>query len=117
MKALSLWQPWASLMAVGAKHNETRDWPTRYKGELAICAAKHPFPHEVDFSLSAVILRYWPDCASVAEAFVSSNFSMMGISLWWIKLCSPREGVFSLSRRPRSLRARYRTYQDESVAR
>jgi len=56
-------------MAVGAKHNETRDWPTCYKGELAICAAKHPLPDEVDISLSAVILRYWPECASVAQAF------------------------------------------------
>lgn len=27
MKALSLWQPWASLIAVGAKRVETRAWP------------------------------------------------------------------------------------------
>lgn len=26
MKAISLWQPWASLIAVGAKHIETRHW-------------------------------------------------------------------------------------------
>lgn len=26
MKALTLWQPWASLMAEGAKHIETRSW-------------------------------------------------------------------------------------------
>lgn len=41
MKAISLWQPWASLMAVGAKRNETRSWPTSHRGDLAICAAKH----------------------------------------------------------------------------
>lgn len=40
MKALSLWQPWASLMACSAKHYETRRWPTNFRGELAICAAK-----------------------------------------------------------------------------
>ncbi len=42
MKALSLWQPWASLMAAGFKKIETRDWPTRYRGPLAIHAAKRP---------------------------------------------------------------------------
>ena len=27
IKAITLWQPWASAMAVGAKHIETRSWP------------------------------------------------------------------------------------------
>jgi hypothetical protein len=27
VKALSLWQPWASLIAVGGKRIETRHWP------------------------------------------------------------------------------------------
>ena len=40
MKALSLWQPWASLIAVGAKRFETRGWATAYRGPLVICAAK-----------------------------------------------------------------------------
>lgn len=43
MKALSLWQPWASLVAVGAKTIETRSWmpPARFDGErIAIHAAK-----------------------------------------------------------------------------
>lgn len=40
MKAISLWQPWASLIAWGAKEYETRSWPTNYRGKLAIHAAK-----------------------------------------------------------------------------
>ncbi|HOV79542.1 MAG TPA: ASCH domain-containing protein [Bacillota bacterium] len=40
MKAISLWQPWASLVATGAKKIETRSWPTRHRGPLAIHAAK-----------------------------------------------------------------------------
>lgn len=45
MKAISLWQPWATAIALGLKRNETRDWPAtsggqRYRGWLAICAAK-----------------------------------------------------------------------------
>ena len=34
MKAPSLWQPWASAIAVGAKRVETRSWPTNYRGPL-----------------------------------------------------------------------------------
>lgn len=40
MKAISLWEPWASLIRVGAKTYETRSWSTSYRGQLLICAAK-----------------------------------------------------------------------------
>ena len=40
MKAISLWQPWASAMALGMKKNETRSWSTNYRGPLLIHAAK-----------------------------------------------------------------------------
>ena len=40
MKALTLTQPWATLVAIGAKRIETRSWATNYTGELAIHAAK-----------------------------------------------------------------------------
>lgn len=43
MKALTLWQPWASLVALGEKRIETRCWSTKYRGPLAIhAAAKTP---------------------------------------------------------------------------
>jgi len=40
MKALSLTQPWASLIADGRKRIETRSWPTSFRGRIAIHAAK-----------------------------------------------------------------------------
>lgn len=40
MKAITLWQPHASLVAVRAKKIETRSWPTKYRGPLAIHAAQ-----------------------------------------------------------------------------
>lgn len=40
MKAVSLWQPWATLIAIGAKRFETRSWDTNYRGPLAIHATK-----------------------------------------------------------------------------
>ena len=44
IKAISLWQPWASLIAIGAKKYETRSWATSYRGPLLICAAKGGLP-------------------------------------------------------------------------
>lgn len=38
MKALTLHQPWASLVALGVKRIETRSWSTSYRGALAIHA-------------------------------------------------------------------------------
>jgi hypothetical protein len=40
VKAISLWQPWATAIAVGSKRIETRDWSTAYRGLIAIHAAK-----------------------------------------------------------------------------
>lgn len=46
MRAISLWQPWASAIALGAKRIETRDWPTHVRGQIAIHAAKRKVQHE-----------------------------------------------------------------------
>lgn len=42
---LSLIQPWATLMAIEAKLNETRSWRTHFRGWFAIHASKG-FPRE-----------------------------------------------------------------------
>ncbi len=44
MKAISLWQPWASAIAMGLKTIETRGWETKYRGPLAIHATKNAPP-------------------------------------------------------------------------
>jgi activating signal cointegrator 1 len=38
VKGITLYQPWASLVAVGAKRIETRSWFTSYRGTIAIHA-------------------------------------------------------------------------------
>jgi hypothetical protein len=40
MKAITLYQPWATLVAIGAKRIETRSWSTQYRGPLAIHVSK-----------------------------------------------------------------------------
>jgi hypothetical protein len=40
MKVISLLQPWASLVVIGAKQIETRSWNTNYRGPILIHASK-----------------------------------------------------------------------------
>lgn len=51
MKALTIWQPWASLLAMGLKKYETRSWKTNHRGPMAIHAAKKPIKEVEKFLL------------------------------------------------------------------
>lgn len=42
MKAVSIKQPWASLIAAGIKTLEIRAWPTVHRGPLLICSSRRP---------------------------------------------------------------------------
>lgn len=63
MKAISLWQPWASAIAAGLKTIETRHWATKYRGPIAIHAAKRRIDNEM-----AVALADHPIIASFFKA-------------------------------------------------
>src|SRR5262245_48373249 len=54
MKAITLYQPWATLIAIGAKTFETRPWRTEYRGPLAIHAGK---THDYSIYTDNVFLR------------------------------------------------------------
>lgn len=40
IKAITIWQPWASLLASGTKKYETRSWATNYRGPILIHSAR-----------------------------------------------------------------------------
>lgn len=61
MKALTLTQPWATLVAIGAKRIETRSWSTSYRGELAIHAAQG-FPKCAQEFADEQIVQYLLNC-------------------------------------------------------
>ena len=42
VKALSIQEPYASMIAEGIKTIETRKWHTKYRGDLLLCASKRP---------------------------------------------------------------------------
>lgn len=64
MKCLWLLQPWASLVAIGAKSWETRSWSTTYRGPLCIGASK-----------SSVEVDYWFYQPLFREAFKAAGIT------------------------------------------
>lgn len=52
IKAISVWQPSASLIAMDLKHFETRSWKTDYRGPLLICASLHKMSEEEKSAIS-----------------------------------------------------------------
>lgn len=49
MRALTILQPWASLIAIGAKPDETRGFAIKYRGPLLIHAGKNRKIAELEF--------------------------------------------------------------------
>jgi hypothetical protein len=64
LKVLSMWEPWASLVAGGYKRFETRSWATSYRGPVVIHATK-----------------------MVDEAFFANVFTWMAL----MDYCSPKQ--------------------------
>jgi hypothetical protein len=79
MKALSLWQPWATLIAIGAKRYETRSWQTTYRGPLVICASK-TWRSECDYAV-----RHVPE---IAKALKDASIQELprGVAVCLVKL-------------------------------
>lgn len=69
MKALSLYEPWATLIALGEKRYETRSWSTIYRGPLLICASKRKLP----------IVQY-PCLTNVLNALYRVGISLNGLN-------------------------------------
>lgn len=55
MKAITITEPWASLIMIGAKTIETRSWPTSYRGPIAIHAAKGMTKDDLAFAFDQPI--------------------------------------------------------------
>jgi hypothetical protein len=68
MKALTLTQPWATLVAIGAKRIETRSFRVSYRGPLAIHAAKG-FPNgaRAQCLFEPFVSALRPHCATLGD--------------------------------------------------
>jgi hypothetical protein len=65
IKALSVKQPWANLLASGKKTIETRLWPTNYRGPLLIVSSKTPKIHPAGYALAIAELV---DCRPMTKS-------------------------------------------------
>jgi len=94
LTAITLHQPWASLIAKGKKHYETRSWATDYRGAIAIHAAKKLHENEslisllevpvLEIPLGAVVaIAELTDCILMDEDFIlkQSSFEQY-LGLW-----------------------------------
>jgi hypothetical protein len=68
MKALTLTQPYASLIACGAKRIETRGWATSYRGWLAIHAGQGLKPVGGEQGLRDLLRLNDPICHALRDA-------------------------------------------------
>lgn len=73
MKAISLWQPWATLIACGVKAHETRHWATAHRGRIAIHAAKRVDHAGAPAELCRRVLgrAWWEKCPQGAVVAVA----------------------------------------------
>lgn len=87
MKALALWQPWASLVACGAKRIETRSWDTNYRGLVAICATQKEPPEAFD---------------GISEQTLNAMYQALGGAEAWAQV--PRGACVAVVRLARTFR-------------
>lgn len=107
MKLLSLWEPWATLMAIWAKRVETRSWSTTYRGWLAIHASKGGLSKsllrdcldEPAFRLALSGERLSPGCIVAVVKLVDccpteSRLCLPGVFRDYPELDTPQERAF-----------------------
>jgi activating signal cointegrator 1 len=90
MKALTIRQPWASLIVLGAKSIETRSKPTSYRGELAIHAARTFGPRERHAAGCAVPLPFLQAAGLDPDDLPRS--AVLGTVILWD--CKPVEELY-----------------------
>lgn len=65
MKAISIKQPWANLIASGRKNIETREWCTPYRGQILLVSSKLPKIEPAGFAVAVADLV---DCRAMTKA-------------------------------------------------
>lgn len=76
MKAISLWQPWASLWCSPAKRHETRKFSTKHRGWIAVHAAKHEA--SVDADVHQVALDHFESVVDLPRGAIVGCVYLVG---------------------------------------
>ena len=108
MLALSIRQPWASLILKAGKNIENRDWPTKYRGRILIHAAKGMTRGEHEDAIHFAVEAIKADPRN-AEATKRTTLRDLGFAFEDL----PRGGIVRLARRERERYGRARVRRDE----
>lgn len=94
MKALTVYQPWASLLVAGVKNIETRSWWTGYRELLAIHAAKFSVEQTVDLLGYEEFMRLHNICIDHGLGPINELPRGCILGERWLAECLPVEDVF-----------------------
>lgn len=100
MKVLTVWQPWAQLLADGTKGIETRCWSTNYRGPVLIHAAhkhiveRYPIKTLQYFEAAGVVCEGLPLGAIIGRANLVECIQMDREYCVWMRKWNPREYAF-----------------------
>ena len=88
MKALSIREPWGTLILEGKKPIETRVWKTDYRGDLLLCASQKPKSIISGFAFAVVNLY---DIQPMVEKHESKAQCLVypGAYSWFLKDIRP----------------------------
>jgi hypothetical protein len=82
MKAISIKQPWANLIASGQKTIETREWSTPYRGQILLVSSKVP---KIEPAGCAVAVANLVDCRIMTKADeVAAQCSIYPNAFAWV---------------------------------
>lgn len=114
MKALTLTQPWASLMALQQKRIETRSWPTSHRGEVVIHAAKG-FPAWAKQTCDEEPFKSALQGAAAAALPISRGLCIVRI-LACVPTTDPRKIAFALGHELRGWEMEFGDYSEGRFA-
>lgn len=80
VKVLSLMQPWAHLVVIGAKKIETRSWDTKYRGPLLIHASKRFTEEQAKLCQQSPFNRYIDNLHDIETGYIIG-----AVDLWQIE--------------------------------
>jgi len=85
MKAISIKQPFAGLIATGKKRLEIRSWETDYRGPLLICASLNIHEKMDSYHFKSELLKL-DNKSSVSEVKINRAFLRQGVALCVVDL-------------------------------
>ena len=81
MKAITIWQPYASLVGYGVKQYETRSWATKYRGPLAIHAAAKD-PRTLPPEMCRILEKYADKLGELPRGAIIATAEL--VNVWYI---------------------------------